>query len=45
VRAGIRGSALFREAALKLDDFFYGRVPVPAPDLPWLNPAGEGGSE
>jgi ferredoxin len=45
VRAGIKGSALFREAALKLDDFFYGRVPVPAPDLPWLNPAGEGGSE
>jgi len=44
VRAGIKRSALFRETALKMDDFFYGRVPVPAADLPWLNPTGEGGT-
>ena len=41
VRAGIKQSALFRELALKMDDFFYGRVPAPAEDQPWLNPAGE----
>ena len=41
VRAGIKQSALFREAALKMDDFFYGRIPIPAEDQPWLNPAGE----
>jgi ferredoxin len=40
VRAGIKQSALFRELALKMDDFFYGRTPVPADELPWLNPAG-----
>jgi ferredoxin len=40
VRAGIKQSVLFREVALKMDDFFYGRTPIPADDLPWLNPAG-----
>jgi ferredoxin len=41
VRTGIKQSALFREAALKMDDFFYGRTPTPAADQPWLNPAVE----
>ena len=41
VRAGIKQSALFREVALKMDDFFYGRTPTPAADQPWLNPAVE----
>jgi hypothetical protein len=45
VRAGIKRSALFREAALRLGDFFYGRLPIPAPDLLWLNPAGDEGSD
>ena len=39
VRAGLKRSALFREFALKMDDFFYGRKPVPAPIPAWLNPA------
>jgi hypothetical protein len=41
VRAGIKQSVLFRELALKMDDFFYGRIPAPAEELPWLNPARE----
>lgn len=36
VRAGIKRSALFRDLALKMDDFFYGRLPGPAADLAWL---------
>jgi len=39
VRAGIKRSALFREFALKMDDFFYGRNPPAAPIPEWLNPA------
>ena len=39
VRAGIKRSALFRELSLKMDDFFYGRIPAPAPVPPWLDPA------
>lgn len=38
VRAGIRRSVLFREFALKMDDFFYGRIPEPAPVPAWLDP-------
>jgi ferredoxin len=41
VRAGIKQSVLFRELALKMDDFFYGRTPVPARQLPWLNLSAE----
>ena len=41
VRAGLKQSALFRELALKMDDFFYGRKPAPAATPTWLNPAGE----
>jgi ferredoxin len=41
VRAGIKQSVLFRELALKMDDFFYGRTPIAADDFPWLNPATE----
>jgi reductive dehalogenase len=39
VRAGIKRSALFREFALQMDDFFYGRKPPAAPIPKWLNPA------
>jgi ferredoxin len=39
VRAGIKRSALFREFALKMDDFFYGQNPPAAPIPEWLNPA------
>jgi len=36
VRFGIKRSALFREAAIKLDDFFYGAKPAPL-ELPgWI---------
>jgi reductive dehalogenase len=39
VRAGVKRSALFREAALKLDDLFYGRKPA-SRDLPdWIEDA------
>jgi ferredoxin len=40
IRAGIKQSTLFRVLALKMEEFFYGRVPVPTEDLPWLNPVG-----
>ncbi len=36
VRSGIKQSALFRIAALKLDDLIYGRKPKPAPKPGWL---------
>jgi len=39
VRFGLKRSALFREFALKMDDFFYGRKPPAAPLPNWLNPA------
>lgn len=35
VRFGIRNSSLFRSAALKLDDAFYGRKPASAPLPEW----------
>jgi len=36
VRSGIRNSVLFRKAAIKLDDVFYGRIPPPQ-ELPgWM---------
>jgi len=38
VRAGIKNSSLFREAALKLDDAIYSRKPAPAAVPEWLNP-------
>jgi ferredoxin len=37
VRAGVRNSAIFRRLALRMDDFFYGRTPPPAPPPVWLN--------
>jgi ferredoxin len=37
VRAGIKQSVLFRELAIKMDDFFYGRVPKPAVALSWMD--------
>jgi reductive dehalogenase len=37
VRNGLKNSALFRRFALKMDDFLYGRKPVPG-DLPkWIS--------
>ncbi len=36
VRWGIRRSALFRRAAVRLDDVFYGRRPTPRPGPPWI---------
>lgn len=36
VRAGIKQSAIFREAALKLDDFVYGRFPATLDNPDWL---------
>jgi hypothetical protein len=36
VRAGIRRSGAFRRAAVGLDDFFYGRKPVPGAPPGWL---------
>ncbi len=36
VRAGIRQSALFRKAALKLDDFIYGRKPKQHKKPDWV---------
>jgi len=38
VRGGLKRSAPFREFALKMDDFFYGRDPAPAPIPDWLDP-------
>ena len=38
VRWGLKRSALFRQFALKMDDFFYGRKPEPAPVPDWLDP-------
>lgn len=35
VRWGVRRSALFRRAAVRLDDLFYGRRPAPSPGPPW----------
>ena len=36
VRAGVRHNSLFRFGAIKLDDFFYGRIPKPKPKPKWL---------
>jgi len=36
VRWEVRRSALFRRAAVRLDDVFYGRRPAPRPDPPWI---------
>jgi reductive dehalogenase len=36
VRAGTRNSALFRRAALAMDDLFYGRKPAPAAFPDWM---------
>ena len=41
IRSGIKQSALFRELALKMDDFFYGREPQVAPIPEWLNPVAD----
>ena len=35
VRWGVRRSALFRRAAVRLDDLFYGRKPAPGPAPSW----------
>jgi ferredoxin len=36
VRWGVRRSALFRELAIVLDDFFYGKLPPPADVPDWM---------
>ncbi len=37
VRSAVRNSALFRQFALRMDDFFYGKIPTPS-DIPkWMN--------
>jgi ferredoxin len=36
VRAGVRNSVLFRRAAIWLDDFFYGKRPLPAAPPEWM---------
>ena len=36
IRMLIRNSKVFRHFALKMDDFFYGRKPKPAPVPGWL---------
>ncbi len=41
IRAGVRRSAPFRRAALRLDDLFYGRRPRPAPVPAWMNREGD----
>lgn len=40
VRWGIKQSAIFREFALKMDDFFYGREPAPMHSPIWLQQPG-----
>jgi ferredoxin len=39
VRWGVRRSGLFRRAAVRLDDVFYGRRPAPRPGPPWTSQA------
>lgn len=39
IRWGVRRSALFRRAAVRLDDVFYGRKPAPRPGPFWTRPA------
>ena len=41
IRLGLKRSPLFREFALKMDDFFYGRKPPAAPIPNWLNPSAQ----
>ncbi|MCD4724644.1 MAG: hypothetical protein K8R63_07350, partial [Bacteroidales bacterium] len=36
IRMLIRNSKVFRHFALKMDDFFYGRKPKPAPVPEWM---------
>jgi ferredoxin len=36
VRRGVRNSSLFRQAAIWMDDFFYGKRPPPLPLLEWM---------
>lgn len=36
VRLGVRISPIFRQFALKMDDFFYGRKPAPSPVPEWI---------
>lgn len=38
VRWAIRRSSLFRRAAVRLDDAFYGRKPAPGPSPSWADP-------
>ncbi len=38
VRRGIRNSSLFRRAAIRLDDLWYGRTPPPNPLPAWIPP-------
>ena len=38
VRWGVRRSSLFRRAAVRLDDVFYGRKPAPRPAPSWTDP-------
>jgi reductive dehalogenase len=45
VRLAVKRSALFRVAALKMDDLFYGRKPVPLPIPAWIKDVAETSSE
>lgn len=42
VRFGVKQSSLFRKAALKLDDFFYGRKPAPLEVPGWIGDVTDG---
>jgi reductive dehalogenase len=42
VRWGVRRSGLFRRAAVRLDDIFYGRRPVPRPGPRWTRSGSAG---
>ena len=42
VRLGIRRSALFRIFALQMDNFFYGRKPLPSPAPDWVQTGKKG---
>ena len=44
VRAGVKRSAIFRQAALKLDDLFYGRQPASLEFPDWIGNVVENGS-
>jgi hypothetical protein len=42
VRWGVRRSVLFRKLAIRLDDFFYGKLPPPLEVPDWMTAAPRG---